>query len=226
MTTQWIQPILLVLIIYASVSPAFAIRDSMGPEDKGQDYAASHHERMKEGIAERIQRAQDNYKIALQKKSSASEIALVSLSRRINVHELKDALRTCKCELLEIHRTVGETQMTFGSNNEAVADSLFEGKVSKDFIKQLKSSMTVIEADRRSFANEPASLRWVLQQQAAFSDALALTRQKGFLLNGFLIRADVENISTMQDKLGSLVLAIEFMQGSRRFFAIPLEVYR
>ena len=179
-------------------------------------------ERMKEGIDERVQRADAWYAARLAEKAEGPQTALFSFSKRLDKDDLARLLDDCRCEVLQVQRTVGETQLSFGAHDLST-DKQYFADLATQFEKYLMNSLTEMDADLKQA--DDTSRRWTLQRYSAYSKALTALRTDGMTFNGLMVRGTLPAIDALRAKAQPRVLAVELVPGTKLPFAIPLEIY-
>jgi hypothetical protein len=182
---------------------------------------------MKAGIRNRIERANHHDSLI---RDSAAKISgyniLISFSERVSLAAIRDIVRLCACEILELQLTVGETQMAFSIDPARINDRSLEKELTDELISNLKRHIATADAERTAKEYGPRHMAHAAQTHAAMSAALARTQESGIRFNGILIRSDASGLERVRQAFQSSILAVEFSPKNIRAFAIPLEVYK
>jgi hypothetical protein len=186
---------------------------------------STHAEKMRQSLDARIARASAGYeKAAKTSDESAQIVGLVSFSDRLTIAEVKHLRAACDCQVLELQRTIGETQMGWEVSAEQLSSEPYVQRIESEYRAHLEFVLGELEVElQREPADSPQS-RYSRQKLAAFSSALAEARATGLKLNGVIFAAPPSGLAKIKSQ--APVLAIEIMSGSQHAFAIPLEIYQ
>jgi hypothetical protein len=179
---------------------------------------------MSRGVQERINRASLEYR-ALKLKGGSDEqvVALISLSSRIPLTRIRSVVEQCRCELLQVQRTVGELQVSINTSNAQLRQPSFASSLEHELLAFLEFRLTSLELNKKDARG--LTLEFMQHEYAAVSEALAESKKKGASINGLLVRATPGGLESIFSTLDGQILATEMVVGSARPFAIPLEIY-
>ncbi len=187
----------------------------------------SYEQRAQQSIARRLSRAQQQFEHAKREEASdTNKTALLSFNQTISLDKVLTVIDVCRCRLLEIHRTIGETQMSWGTSTARLADLRERTQLERDFISILERSLTDIDAEVPQVEPNSAHSRWLGQKREAFAATLTKVKANGFEVNGLTVQATIADLEEIRTRFAADLLAIEFMEGTARMFAIPLQLYR
>jgi hypothetical protein len=215
------------LALALSAMALHAQAEDRAGQDRYKSTAAqsAHADKMRQSIDARIARASAGYEKATKATdASAQLIGLVSFSERLTPAHLTQLRAACACQIVEVQRTIGETQMAWNASAEQLSSEPFMRNLESEYRAHLESVISELEVELKQEPSDSPQSRYSRQKLAAFSTALAEARSGGVKFNGVVFAATPTGLAAI--KAQAPVLAIEIMTGSQRRFAIPLEIYQ
>jgi hypothetical protein len=183
---------------------------------------------MRRGIAERISRAKGQLDQAEQDGPNQQREVLLSLGSPFNLEGIREIVRECECKIIQLQKTIGELQMAFPVTNDLLFSPEFEGEFKRTLTSTLEFRITTSESYREAQTTQ-AGRDFAAQENAAVSRALAELRETSDgrpTVNGLLLSGKASDIrKTLKERPGTFI-AVEVVTGSRRPFAVPLDVYK
>ena len=148
---------------------------------------------------------------------------LVSFSVRLTPAEVARYLERCECTVYQGYVSVDEVKWAIGLDRELLARPDSEMFLAREFVEK-QIPLAPWENEDPSSLPEPTR-SFEVARKVAIESVMAKARSGHLALDGILLKGPFSEMVRLRDRMGSHVLAMEFV--ARQIpFAIPLDLYR